>query len=163
MIDLSVIQQYIEKPDTFMLEFVPHEIKSVGLNHFLEYSLKLLDCTRIWKNGMRPMQTIYYPYTNEITQFVYTVKTYVEESEQDDWFNKLLKRHNDNIEYEKINPPIQYSNNKIKNKTKTKQHKRKQTELDFPDIPKKVSAVERKLAAKVAKINSLSIKIKPIN
>ncbi len=165
MIDLSSIQQYIREPDAFMIEFVPHEIKSVGLNCFLEYSLKTLDCTCVWANGMRPMQTIGYPYMHEITQFVYTVKTYVETSEQDDWFNRLLKQHSINVEYEKTNPPKWYDkktkdkfNKSVKSKVKVKDNKTKQT-----DTSKKLSAAEKKLAAKVAKLNSLSINIKPVN
>lgn len=166
MIDLSPIRQYLIKPDAFMLEFIPHEIKSVGLNSFLEYSLKSLDCTRIWSNNMRPMQTIGYTYMREITQFIYTVKTYVDNSEQDDWFNKLLKQHNINVEYEKTNPPIWYGDKKskdkfnknVKNKTKVKCSNAKQT-----DTSNKLSVAEKKLAAKVAKLNALSIKIKPIN
>ena len=171
MLDLTPVQQFIREPDTFTIEYVPHEIKSVGLNHFLERSLKYLDCTRVWSNGMRPMQTIGYPYINEITQFVHTVKTYVEESEQDSWLSKLLEQHNINVEYEKTNPPIWYGGDKAKDKfdkdfgdkPKTRRRKTKQSELGSPDAPKKMSAAERKLAAKVAKINSLSINIKPIN
>lgn len=162
MIDLRSIQQYIRKPDAFTIEFIPHEIESVGLNCFLEYSLKTLDCTRVWDNGMRPMQTIGYPYIHEISQFIYTVITYVEKSEQDDWFNRLLKQHNINVEYEKTNPPKWYDkkakdkfDKTVKNKTKVKH---KQT-----DTSKKLSAAEKKLAAKVAKLNSLSINIKPVN
>lgn len=167
MIDLSPIQQYIIKPNAFMIEFVPHEIESVGLNRFLEYSLESLDCTRVWPNGMRPMQTIGYTYIHEVTQFIHTVKTYVKDSEQDDWFNRLLKQHNINVEYEKTNPPVWYGdkkskdkfNKEVKNKTKVKHNNNvKQT-----DTSKKLSVAERKLAAKVAKLNSLSIKIKPIN
>ena len=35
MIDLSPIKKYIDEPDSFMTNFVPHEIQSVGLDSFL--------------------------------------------------------------------------------------------------------------------------------
>ena len=41
MIDLSPIKAYIDEPDSFMLDFVPHEIESVGLEKFLEYNFNI--------------------------------------------------------------------------------------------------------------------------
>ena len=67
MIDLSPIQKYIDEPDSFMTRFVPREIQSVGLDSFLEHNFRSLDCTRICKDGLRPMQTIDYPYRRTIT------------------------------------------------------------------------------------------------
>ena len=106
MIDLSPIQIYIDEPDSFMISFVPYEIQRVGLDSFLEHNFRSLDCTRVYKNGLRPMQTIGYPYRHTITETVFTIKNYVEENKQDEYFERLLKRHNDNLEYEQINPPI---------------------------------------------------------
>ena len=172
MIDLSPIQKYIDEPDSFMTRFVPHEIKSVGLDSFLEYNFRSLDCTRVYKNGLRPMQTIGYPYRRTITETIFTIKNYVEEDKQDEYFERLLKRHSDNLEYEQINPPIWYGTEKDRRKyekqyggndrSKPKRKRTKQQDVDFPDMPKKQTAAEKKLAARVAKINALSFKIKPI-
>ena len=173
MIDLSPIKAYIDEPDSFMLDFVPHEIESVGLAKFLEYNFNILDCTRVTKNGLRPMQTIGCPYRRTITETILIIKNYIEEDKQDVYFERLLKRHNDNLEYEQINPPIWYGTEKDRrkyekqygssNSSKPKRKRTKQHDIDFPDMPKKQTAAEKKLAARVAKINALSFKIKPQN
>ena len=173
MIDLSPIQKYIDEPDSFMTSFVPHEIQSVGLDSFLEYNFHSLDCTRVCKDGLRPMQTIGCIYRRLITETVFAVKNYVEENKQDEYFERLLKRHSDNLEYEQTNPPIWYGTKKDRRKyekqysgsdsSKPKRKRAKQQDIDFPDMPKKQTAAEKKLAARVAKINALSFKIKPQN
>ena len=173
MIDLNPIQMYINEPDSFMISFVPYEIQRVGLEEFLEYNFNNLDCTRICKDGLRPMQTIGYPYRKLITEIVFTIKNYVEENKQNEYFERLLKRHSDNLEYEQINPPIWYGTEKDRRKyekqygdsdsSKPKRKRAKQQDIDFPDMPKKQTAAEKKLAARVAKINALSFKIKSQN
>ena len=173
MIDLSSIQKYIDEPDSFMISFVLHEIKSVGLDSFLKYNFHSLDCTRVCKDGLRPMQTIGYPYRHTITETVFIIKNYVEEDKQDEYFERLLKRHSDNLEYEQTNPPIWYGTEKDRRKyekqysgsdsSKSKRKHAKQQDIDFSDIPKKQTVAEKKLAARVAKINALSFKIKPQN
>ena len=173
MIDLSPIQKYIDEPDSFMISFVPYEIKRVGLYSFLNYIFNDLDCTRVTKEGLRLMQTIGHPYRDTITKIIFTIENYVEENKQDEYFERLLKRHSDNLEYEKINPPIwygtkedrikyekQYSDN---NKSKHKRKCVKQQDINFPDMPKKQTAAEKKLAARVTKLNALNFKIKPKN
>lgn len=167
MIDLSPIKKYIIEPDSFMINFVQHEIKHVGLNSFLEYSFRNLDCSRIMKNGFRPMQTIGYPYIHIISEIIFTVKNYIEKDKQDYYFEKLIILHNKNLEYEKINPPVLYGgkkyeiDNKDNNKSKTKS--KKQKDVNNSDKPKKQTSAEKKLTTKVAKINALSFKIKPQN
>lgn len=165
MIDLSPIKAYIDEPDSFMLSFVPHEIESVGLEKFLEYNFSILDCTRITKSGLRPMQTIGCTYRRTITETVFIINNYIEKDKQDNYLERLVKRHNDNIEYEKINPPIIYGKDKdktknekqIKTKTKTKDKQNNK------DKPKKQTSAEQKLINKLNKINVLSFKIKPQN
>ena len=173
MIDLSPIQKYIDEPDSFMTSFVPYEIQRVGLDSFLEYNFYSLDCTRVYKDGLRSMQTIGYPYRHAITEIVFTIKNYIEEDKQDEYFERLLKCHSDNLEYEQTNPPIWYGTEKDRRKyekqyggndsSKPKRKRTKQQDVDFSDIPKKQTSAEKKLAARVAKINSLSFKIKSQN
>ena len=171
MIDLSPIKKYIDEPDSFMINFVPHEIQSVGLDSFLEYNFRSLDCTRVCKDGLRPMQTIGHPYRHIITQIIFIIKNYIEEDKQDKYLERLLKQHKDNLEYEQTNSPIWYGTEKDRRKyekqyenkdsTKSKVKRTKQQDIDFSDMPKKQTAAEKKLAARVAKINALSFKIKP--
>lgn len=173
MIDLNPIQKYIDEPDSFMTSFVQHEIQSVGVDSFLKHNFHSLDCTRIYDNGLRPMQTICYPYRRTITEIVFTIKNYVEKDKQDEYFEKLLKCHRDNLKYEQTNPPIWYGTEKDRRKyekqyndsngSKPKRKRVKQQDIDSSDMPKKQTAAEKKLAAKVAKINALSFKIKPKN
>ena len=173
MIDLSAIKKYIDEPDSFMINFVPHEIQSVGLDSFLEYNFRSLDCARVYKDGLRPMQTIGHPYRHIITQIVFIIKNYVEENKQNEYFERLLKQHRDNLEYEQTNPPIWYGTAKDRRKyekqyenkdsTKSKIKRTKQQNIDFQDTTKRQTIAEKKLAAKVIKLNSLSFKIKPQN
>ena len=173
MIDLSSIQKYIDEPDSFMISLVQHEIQSVGLDLFLEHNFHSLDCTRVCNDGLRPMQTIGYPYRHTITETVFAIKNYVEEDKQDEYFERLLKRHNDNLEYEQTNPPIWYGTEKDRRKyekqysgndsSKSKRKRAKQQDIDFSNTPKKQTVAEKKLAARVAKINALSFKIKSQN
>lgn len=165
MIDLSFIKAYIDEPDSFMLSFVPHEIESVGLEKFLEYNFNILDCTRIIKSGLRPMQTIGCTYRRTITETVFIINNYIKKDKQNDYFERLLKRHNDNIEYEKINPPIIYGKDKDKpkNEKQTKTKDKKQKDNNNKDKSKKQTVAEQKLINKLNKINVLSFKIKPQN
>lgn len=173
MFDLSTIKKYIDEPDSFMINFVPHEIQSVGLDSFLEYNFHSLDCTRVCKDGLRPMQTIGHPYRHIITQIIFIIKNYVKEDKQDEYYERLLKQHRDNLEYEQINPPIWYGTEKDRRKyekqyenkdsTKSKVKRTKQQDIAFSDTPKRQTAAEKKLAAKAIKLNSLSFKIKPQN
>jgi hypothetical protein len=154
---LNPIKQYIEVPDNFMINYVKHEIDRLTLDKFLDISIKALDARKVWDNGMRPVQTISYIYTRAITEFVYTVLTYVDSIDRSKWFDKLLVVHVANIEYEKINPPIDYDADKHKNKVKsvvTKQSTPRRKKEDKP------SAAEIKLANKVAKLNLLKFNIK---
>ena len=173
MIDLNPIQKYVDEPDSFMTSFVQYEIQRVGVDSFLKHNFNSLDCTRIYDNGLRPMQTICYPYRHAITEIVFAIKNYVEENKQDEYFERLLKIHSNNLEYEQTNPPIWYGTEKDRRKyekqydgnngSKPKRKRVKQQDADFSDMPKKQTTAEKKLAAKVAKINALSFKIKSQN
>lgn len=170
MVDISPLNNYIDKSDTFISNFVDSEIKSVGLDCYLDYQFRRLNCTNIYPNGMRAIQTIDHSYRVNITETVYLIQKYVEECERDKYFIKLLTLHQNNLEYEKQNPPIIYKQKITKSKTKTKndditEDKPKRTKKNNTTTKEKVpkqSAAERKLAAKVAKLNTLSFNIKPV-
>lgn len=170
MVDISPLNDYIDKSDTFISNFVDSEIKSVGLDCYLDYQFRRLNCTNVYPNGMRAIQTIDHSYRVNITETVYLIQKYVEECKHDEYFIKLLTLHQNNLEYEKQNPPIIYKQKITKNKTKVKnddiiedkpKHTKKKNTTTKEKVPKQ-SAAERKLAAKVAKLNTLSFNIKPI-
>lgn len=157
MVDISSLNKYIEIPDNFMIDYIPHEIKRLGLDRFLDLSISSLDSSKVWPDGLRPIQTISYIYVRAITEIIYTINTYVKEENRDEWFVKLLTRHNANIEYEKEHPPVDYDVDKPKAKSKsgtTKQSTPRKRKKDEP------TAAELKLAARVAKINALKINLK---
>lgn len=170
MVDISPLNDYIDKSDTFISNFVDSEIKSVGLDCYLDYQFRRLNCTNVYPNGMRAIQTIDHSYRVNITETVYLIQKYVEECKHDEYFIKLLTLHQNNLEYEKQNPPIIYKQKITKSKTKVKnddiiedkpKHTKKKNTTTKEKVPKQ-SAAERKLAAKVAKLNTLSFNIKPI-
>ncbi len=170
MVDISPLNNYIDKSNTFISSFVDTEIKSVGLDCYLDYQFRRLNCTNIYPNGMRAIQTIDNSYRVNITETVYLIQNYVEECKRDEYFIKLLMLHQNNLEYEKQNPPIVYKQTVTKSKTKIKSNNviedkpkstRKKSTKTKEKVPKQ-SAAERKLAAKVAKLNTLSFNIKPV-
>lgn len=170
MVDISPLNDYIDKSDTFISNFVDSEIKNVGLDCYLDYQFRRLNCTNVYPNGMRAIQTIDRSYRVNITETVYLIQKYVEECKHDEYFIKLLTLHQNNLEYEKQNPPIIYKQKITKSKTKVKnddiiedkpKHTKKKNTTTKEKVPKQ-SAAERKLAAKVAKLNTLSFNIKPI-
>lgn len=170
MVDISPLNNYIDKSNTFISSFVDSEIKSVGLDCYLDYQFRRLNCTNIYPNGIRAIQTIDHSYRVNITETVYLIQNYVEECKRDEYFIKLLMIHQNNLEYEKQNPPVVYKQTVTKSKTKTKSNnviedKPKSTRKKSTKTKEKVhkqSAAERKLAAKVAKLNTLSFNIKPV-
>ena len=158
MVNISSLDKYLETPDNFMINYIPHEIKRLGLDKFLHISIAALDASKVWEDGLRPIQTISYIYVRAITEIVYTINTYVtDEKDKDIWFNNLLIQHTNNLEYEKEHPPVDYDAGKPKPKSKsgtTKQSTPRRREKDKP------TAAEIKLANHVAKLNMLNIKLK---
>ena len=158
MIDLTPIEKYIETPDAFMIDYIPHEIKRLGLDKFLHISIAALDASKVWDDGLRPIQTTSYIYVRAITEIVHTINNYVEnEADKDIWFKNLITQHEANIQYEKEHPPVDYEVKTIKRIVKTKSANKNPRRRD----ENKPTAAERKLAAKIGKINSLTFKIKP--
>ena len=69
-----------------------------------------LDCTRVYKDGSRPIQTINYGYKRDIAGFIYIYNKFCEEYPECkvDYYAKLVARHEENLSFEKDNPPIYY-------------------------------------------------------
>lgn len=169
MVDISSLDKYIDKSDTDITCFIDSEIKSVGLDCYLDYQFRRLNCANVYPNGLRAIQTIDYPYRKNITETIYIIQHYVEECKRDEYLIRLLRLHEDNLEYEQLNPPIVYKQKITKSKDKIKsddtiedkpKHIRKKSNATEKKVSKQTVA-ERKLAAKVAKLNNLSLVIKP--
>lgn len=159
MIDLSCFKDCFFETSVFGLEYARNRIKELGFDKWFEIQLKtFLDCSKTSSDGRRMIQTNLLQYKCEITITIYMIEDYAEN--KDYYYEKLLIQHNNNLEFETINGLAYDVNNFDKKKTTTKRTKREPTL--FNDKPKKETVAERKLKAHIAKINSFSIKIKPV-
>ena len=157
----DIIKTYHTDLDDYDKAMIDKKVAEKGIEEYLNQQLIYLDCSRILQ-GMRMMQTIGYPYKREISSYVYALSDLAEDLECEQvWINKLIERHQANLEYEKENPPIWYDGKPKKNTTR----KRKYKEADmFPEETKKakISKAESKLKAKLlgSNIGFGSFKIK---
>ena len=128
---------------------IDRQVEEKGIEQYLNQQLAYLDCSRI-KDGMRMMQTIGYPYKREITSYLYAVEMHAVHKHI--WEEKLIERHQANLEYERENPPIWYDG-KPKKGGKRKP-KAKEGDM-FPEETKKakISKAEAKLKAKLLGAN----------
>ena len=144
----DITKKYHTDLDDADRAMIDRRVEEKGIEGYLTQQLVYLDCTRIIQ-GMRMMQTIGYPYKREICSYVYAVSGIEDDSEREQiWIDKLIERHNANIEYEKENPPVWYGD-KIKKGGKRKP-KAKEGDM-FPEETKKakISKAEAKLKAKL--------------
>ena len=157
----EITKKYNTDLDEFDRAMIDKRVEEKGIEEYLNQQLVYLDCTRVI-NGMRMMQTIGYPYKREISSYVYALNNCVnfmtvEDSDinkfdKAEWINKLIERHNANIEYEKENPPVWYDGKPKKNNKR--KPKAKEGDM-FPEETKKakISKAEAKLKAKLLGAN----------
>ena len=139
------LKDYIIDIDT---RYIENDIREKGIDDALEYKYKLLDCTRTFPNGLRIIQTIDYTYKSIISEFNYVFENY-DKSVKDAWLEKVVQRHLDNLEYEKVFTNTVY---KKKGKTKTVRKTKSKDEV-------KTTKASQKLKETVSKLNKLSFKI----
>lgn len=163
MIDISILQPYIEKSNENDNAVASMAILDEGFDRWFEHQIDIwINCSFISINGNRIIQTNDKRYNYEITTIICMIEKYGFDS-KDYYYEKLITRHNSNLEFEAING-FEYDPYAItKKKSTTSRKKTKQTSLDFGDKPKKETAAERKLKAHAAKISMLTFKIKPAN
>lgn len=164
--ELTELRDYITTLDDCDHRMIDQRVAEKGIEGYLTRQLVYLDCSRIIK-GMRMMQTIGYPYQREISAYLYALETVAGNDFDFDkeWINKLLERHQANLEYEKENPPIWYGGKKAKDKW-DKEHgkhprRKKSIEQTIPGMGKEISNKER-LKKLSAQFGPLTFKIKPI-
>lgn len=163
--DYTKLRNYITSLDDSDREIIDKRVAEKGIEEYLNQQLIYLDCSRIIK-GMRMMQTIGYPYQREISSYLYALETVAgnDFDFDEEWINKLLERHQANLEYEKENPPIWYGGKKAKDKW-DKEHgkhprRKKVVEGTIPGMGKEISNKER-LKKLSAQFGNLTFKIKP--
>jgi len=128
----------IDIPDS-IIGNVDKRVEALGVEEAFNEELVYLDCTRYDKEGkFRLMQTIGVPYSIELGKAIYIMNAY-----QYDGANKLLERHQMNLEYEKEHPPVIY---KDKNLKQPKEKKEKESKARKPKM-----TAEEKRAVKLQK------------
>lgn len=158
-----MFEEYIISLDNFDKKIIDKRVAEKGLIETLDKQLVYLDCSRIYKDGSRAMQTIGYPYQKEITTFFYLLDKCTPDA-RDFYEEKLINLHKANLEFEVLNPPVWYGGKKAKNKW-DKEHnkhprKRKISEGTIPGMGKEISNKER-LNRLSANFGNLTFKIKP--
>lgn len=127
------------------------EISKTPIKELLKKQLHYLDCTRIGKvSGLRLMQTIGFPYSHEMTITLHLIEK-LNEDEQEEYLNMVIKRHKDNLAYEEQYPPVWYSKKKW-----TRPKESKTEKVVKPKVDKKT----RKVKSKVLDIPFLTSKFK---
>jgi len=166
----ELVKKYHTDLDDADRTMIDRRVEEKGIEEYLNQQLVYLDCSRIIQ-CMRMMQTIGYPYKREISSYVYALYNWTSTvicpdnykgNPDEYWADKLIERHQANLEYEKENPPIWYDG-KPKKGGKRKP-KAKEGDM-FPEETKKakISKAEAKLKAKLlgANIGFGAFKIKP--
>lgn len=171
--ELVELRDYITTLDDADKQIIDNRVADKGIEQYLNQQLIYLDCSRVLQ-GMRMMQTIGYPYQREISSYLYALETQVnfltvEDSDvskfnKQEWIDKLLERHQTNLEFEKENPPVWYGGKKAKDKW-DKEHgkhprRKKVSEQTIPGMGKEISNKER-LKKLSAQFGNLTFKIKP--
>ena len=163
--ELTELRNYITSLDDSDHKMIDKRVAEKGIEEYLNQQLIYLDCSRIIK-GMRMMQTIGYPYQREISSYLYALETVAgnDFDFDEEWINKLLERHQANLEYKKENPPVWYGGKKAKDKW-DKEHckhprRKKVVEGTIPGMGKEISNKER-LKKLSAQFGNLTFKIKP--
>ena len=136
---LKILSDYviIDIPDS-TIDNVDKRVEALGVEEAFNEELVYLDCTRYDKEGkFRLMQTVGVPYSIELGKAIYIINAY-----QYDGVNKLLERHQMNLEYEKEHPPVIYKDKNLKQPKERKERKVKEPKEKKP----KMSKLEKKIA-----------------
>lgn len=127
----------IDIPDS-IISNVDKRVEALGVEEAFNEELVYLDCTRYDKEGkFRLMQTVGVPYSIELGKAIYIMNAY-----QYDGANKLLERHQMNLEYEKEHPPVIYKDKNLKQPKERKERKVKEPKEKKP----KMTKLEKKIA-----------------
>lgn len=163
--EYTELRDYITSLDDSDRKIIDQKVAEKGIEGYLNQQLVYLDCSRVIQ-GMRMMQTIGYPYQREISSYIYALETVAGNDFDFDkkWINKLLERHQANLEYEIENPPVWYGGKKAKDKWDKEygKHPRRKKSIEgtLPGMGKEISNKE-KLKKLSAQFGNLTFKIKP--
>lgn len=167
----DVIKPYLLTFEDEAFSFIKKEYDTIGIEETFNKYIKLIDCTRYTKDGkFRLVQTIDFMYHKTITEIVWFLDNIVDEDSKLDLYKKLIEVHNSNIEFEVNHLNVWYTSkkytkkdyqNNYDNNGKTKAKRVRKSKDPVITGLDKETAAERKLKAKVAKIDKLNFKVKP--
>lgn len=103
--------KYVGKLDNQDIRWFDYLIKSKGsCPAALNSLLHDLNCTRVYPDGSRPVMSINYGYRRDIAGYFYVLEKLknVNEETANFYLDKLIVRHEENLNFEKDNPPINY-------------------------------------------------------
>lgn len=153
------LKSYYIKPSKFTLDLLKNNISKIGFEQYFENQYEcFLDCTKVSKNGQRPVMTTYVTYKYEISNTLEMIEEYAED--KDKYIKMLLDLHNRNLYFE-ANNPYDYKPIKVK-RSNPRRKDNEQLTMDGIEVkPKKETAAERKLKQTALKLNKLSFNLKP--
>lgn len=110
-------------------------IEKYGFEYCFNSNYFWLDCTVIVnkEKGWRRNQTINEFYQCQLGELLYWLSIY-EGEDKDKYMQLIEERHNNNLEFEKINPPINFD--EINDKNVKRKSKSKHKEIDSARIAK---------------------------
>lgn len=142
--DTNVLEAYKRYLTPFYKTQVDNRVVNYGRDNTLQMHIDWTDCTKRFPDGSRIIQVNSHNYESEMAQLLYLIDTYFDDV-KDELYDKVLKHHENNVQYDIDNPPT------ITPKSKQKTPRRKK------DTP---SAAELKAKAKAMKIGALKFNIK---
>lgn len=138
----NLFDEYIVETDSdWNVDYMINEINANDITELLDKLIDRIDCTKVYPSGLRVMQTIGYPYKREITRYLFVLNNIEDEEVKQEYYQKLIDRHNANIEYEKDNAPVWYSKKyKLANERKAKERTSKVTKSRAAKLTKEQKA-----------------------
>lgn len=138
----NLFDEYIVETDSdWNVDYMINEINANDITELLDKLIDRIDCTKVYPSGLRVMQTIGYPYKREITRYLFVLNNVEDEEVKQEYYQKLIDRHNANIEYEKDNAPVWYSKKyKLANERKAKERTSKVTKSRAAKLTKEQKA-----------------------
>lgn len=156
MIDDNILAKYIIPLDKSQYIAIEKEVERDGFETVFNRYLHYLDCTRVGKvSGMRLQQTIGYPYMSDMSKMCYLLDTF---NPSDELYALVNKRHQDNLAYEKDNPPVWYDKKHSQAAFERKYRKKAQNDAK-KNTRSRESSASKKLKAAAVRLNKLKFKI----
>lgn len=137
--------KYILKPDIRHQIDLKQRLDKYGIEYCFDDIYPWLDCTKIIdaKKGWRKNQTINIYYRIKLGEILYILQIY-EGDDKELYLNKIEERHNNNLKFEEINPPIDYDK-------RSNYGKRKSTNKVKQDSAEKIAERRREKVTKITK------------